>query len=91
MNEQLRPDKPVANLRPIDGPQLSLLLAGKTIGDVWTDGRVLNIRTLDGYEVDIAWVDEDGKPANGRPAFSFAGKRVRAKVGSMAGRGANLG
>lgn len=53
-------------------------LAGKRIAEVLHNGQVLNIRTQDGAEVMIAWVDENGRPVKGRPAVVQSGARIKA-------------
>lgn len=53
-------------------------LAGKRIAEVLHNGQVLNIRTHDGAEVMIAWVDDNGRPIKGRPAVVQSGARIKA-------------
>lgn len=52
-------------------------LAGKRIAEVLHNGTVLNIRTHDGDEVLIAWVDDNGRPLKGRPVVAQSGARIR--------------
>lgn len=56
-------------------------LQGKTIAEVLHNGMVLNIRTKEGDDLMIAWVDENGKPLKGRPVVAQSG--VRIKVASL--------
>lgn len=51
-------------------------LAGKRVAQVLANGTVLNIRTHEGDEVMIAWVDENGKPLKGRPVVVQSGARI---------------
>lgn len=53
-------------------------LAGKRIAEVLHNGQVLCIRTHDGAEVLIAWVDDNGKLVKGRPAVAQSGVRIQA-------------
>lgn len=76
------PDK-VSHLRTFDGPQISTLLTGKRIGEVYKTDRLLVIRCLDGFEIRVAWVTEDGAPVAGRPAISFFGKNIVTSVGPL--------
>ncbi len=52
-------------------------LAGKRIAEVLHNGTVLNIRTHDGDEVLIAWVDDNGRPLKGRPVVAQSGARIQ--------------
>ena len=74
------------NLRPFDGPQISLLMAGKVIAEVLKNDEVLIVRCVDGTEVRVAWVDDEGKQVKGRPAIEFAGRHVIASVAKMGAR-----
>lgn len=51
-------------------------LAGKRIAEVLHNGTVLNIRTHDGEDVMIAWVDDNGCPLKGRPVVAQSGARI---------------
>ncbi len=76
------PDK-LAHLRPLDAPSLSMLMSGKVHGEVWTNGHMLVIELQDGHCIEVAWVNNEGKPVDGRPAINFAGKKVRPRVGGV--------
>lgn len=52
-------------------------LAGKRIAEVLHNGMALNIRTHDGADVLIGWVDENGRPVKGRPALLQSGARIK--------------
>lgn len=54
-------------------------LRGKTIGDVLCNGHILQIRTADGAEINIVWLDDNGKPLNGKPAVAQVGVRLIAR------------
>lgn len=53
-------------------------LRGKTIAAVMTNGIVLQIRTSDGAELNIAWVDDNGNPLKGKPTAARHGYRLQA-------------
>ena len=78
---EVKPEK-VSHLRPLDGPAISLCMTGKVIADVWKSDRCLIIRTTDGCEIKVAWVDDEGRPVSGRPAISSFGKNVRLYAGA---------
>lgn len=54
-------------------------LRGKTIAAVMTNGIVLQIRTSDGAELNIAWVDDNGQPLKGKPTAARHGYRLIAR------------
>lgn len=58
---------------------LTLRLAGKTIAAVYTNGHLLQIRTDDGAEITIAWLDDNGVPLKGKPAVAQHGLRLNAR------------
>ncbi len=66
---------------------INIRLSGKRVAEVLANGKVLNIRTHEGDEVMIAWVDENGKPVQGRPVLVQSGARI---VGSALKDLANL-
>jgi hypothetical protein len=72
------------DLRTFSGPRLSMLLAGKTIGEVYRNDELLVIRCQDGSEIRVAWVDEaSGRPVKGRPAIAFHGRNVVPRSGGI--------
>lgn len=54
-------------------------LRGKRIAEVLTNGHLLQIRTEDGAELTIAWLDDNGAPIKGKPAVGQHGVRLIAK------------
>lgn len=44
-----------------------------------TNGHVLAIRTEDGAEIKVVWVDDNGKVLKGRPVVQGVGLRLRAE------------
>lgn len=54
-------------------------LRGKTVAAVMTNGHVLQIRTTDGAEISIAWLDGEGRPIKGKPSASSGGVRLLAR------------
>jgi hypothetical protein len=77
-------------LRKLEGPTLSMLLAGKTVAEVSRNNELLVIRMDTGDEIRVAWIDINGVPVKGEPAIAFFGRNIRAKVGKLAGRGVSL-
>lgn len=63
--------------------QLTQLLRGHQIEHLSTNGNVLVIRCTDGREVQVAWVDDSGRPLKGTPIALFAGTNIRAKLGKF--------
>lgn len=59
--------------------QITQRLLGKQIAEVMTNGHVLSIRTADGSHVDIAWVDDNGKPIKGQPVLRSRGIILKAE------------
>lgn len=55
---------------------LTARLRGKRIAAVLTNGHVLQIRTADGAEINIAWLDDNGAPIKGKPAAAQHGVRL---------------
>jgi hypothetical protein len=58
--------------------ELTQRIAGKQVAAVLTNGHVLQLRMRDGSEVDIAWVDGDGRPLKGKPVLLGSGVRLMA-------------
>lgn len=54
-------------------------LRGKTVAAVLTNGHVLQIRTTDGAELCVAWLDDNGTPLKGKPSASQSGVRLLAR------------
>lgn len=54
-------------------------LRGKTVADVLCNGHILQIRTSDGAEINIAWLDDNGRPLKGKPAVAQHGVRLIAR------------
>lgn len=54
-------------------------LRGKTVAEVLTNGHLLQIRTTDGAELTLTWLDDDGKPLKGKPAVAQSGVRLLAR------------
>lgn len=55
---------------------LTRLLRGKKVAAVFTNGHVLQIRTEDGAELNIGWLDDNGEPIKGRPTVARHGFRL---------------
>lgn len=55
---------------------LTVRLRGKKIGDVLTNGHILKLCTDDGAEINIAWLDDNGRPIKGKPAIVQHGLRL---------------
>ena len=58
---------------------IHMRLRGKVIADVLTNGHVLQIRTTDGAELNVAWVDDNGDPIKGKPTVAQHGVRLQAR------------
>ena len=58
---------------------LTQKLHGKAVESVTTNGRLLVIRTADGNETTVAWVDGEGRPIDGKPVVSQTGYRLIAR------------
>jgi len=58
---------------------INLRLYGKRVAAVLANGHVLQIRTEDGAEVDIVWLDDNGRPLKGKPALVKHGIRLDAR------------
>lgn len=54
-------------------------LRGKTVASVLTNGHVLQIRTTCGAEINVAWLDGEGRPIKGKPCASQSGVRLLAR------------
>lgn len=57
---------------------LTRALRGKRIAAVLTNGHVLQIRTEDGAELNVAWADDHGDAIKGRPVVARHGFRLHA-------------
>jgi len=57
---------------------LTRQLRGKQVVAVLMNGHILSIRTADGAEVNVRWVDENGATLKGRPVIDTRGWRMRA-------------
>lgn len=53
-------------------------LRGKRIAAVTTNGSLIRMTMEDGSEMDIAWVDDNGRPLKGRPMIGNYGVRLQA-------------
>jgi hypothetical protein len=60
--------------------EITRQLAGRKVRAVGKYNDALVIMCDDGYEVQVAWVDENGKPVKGQPMVMFAGKKVVANL-----------
>lgn len=58
---------------------LTRRLRGKTIAAVLTNGHVLQIRTEDGAEINLVWLDDNGVPMMGKPTVAQHGVRLIAR------------
>ena len=64
-------------------PDISMRMAGKTIELIMKSNERLLIRCEDGTEMQIAWVDDNGKPVKGHPVIKWFGRHVRAKTAHL--------
>jgi hypothetical protein len=64
-------------------PDLTRLLRGRVVADVWTNGTALQVRTKDGTEMTVGWVDDNGVPIKGKPVILQHGYRLTAQTGEM--------
>jgi hypothetical protein len=60
-------------------------LAGQEIDYVATNGDILVLRTKNGKELRVAWVDDNGVAIKGKPALMFCGLHVKASTAKMFG------
>lgn len=67
-------------LTEFDGPVLSHLLHGKELAEVLKTEELLVIKCMNGDEIRIAWVDENGRPVKGKPAIAFFGRDIVPRV-----------
>ena len=58
---------------------LTAKLHGREVEGVYTNGSQLLIRTADGSEILVAWVDDNGVPIKGKPVVSQSGYRLLAQ------------
>lgn len=58
---------------------LTRLLRGKKVAAVFTNGHILQVRTEDGAELNIAWLNDNGEPIKGKPTVARHGVRLEAK------------
>lgn len=58
---------------------LTRQLQGKEIVGVYANGITLLVRTRDGAEIAVQWVNENGDPIKGRPVVSKKGFRLNAR------------
>lgn len=57
---------------------ITRLLRGKRIAQVTTNGSLIRLTMEDNSEMDIAWVDDNGRPIKGRPMIGNFGVRLHA-------------
>jgi hypothetical protein len=55
---------------------LNRQLKGREVAQVLCNGSVLMIRTTDGLEVPIVWVNDNGELLTGRPVLGRLGRRI---------------
>lgn len=60
---------------------LTRRLRGKQIARVMSNGHVLIIETVDGAEMKIVWVDDNGNIIKGKPLVQSTGVRLYAARG----------
>lgn len=60
------------------GTNLTALLHGKTVDTVTANGKAMRITMTDGTEVDLVWMNEEGRGLEGRPHILAHGRRIRA-------------
>lgn len=58
---------------------ITRLLRGKRIAAVTTNGSLIRVTCEDMTEIDIAWVDDDGRQIKGRPMIGNFGVRLHAQ------------
>ena len=59
---------------------LTRQLQGKLVEAVYSNGCTLQIRTRDGAEINVQWVNENGDPIRGRPVVTRKGWRLKAAM-----------
>ncbi len=52
-------------------------MRGKQIAAVMTNGHTLSIRLEDGSELNVQWVDDNGKALKGLPVIQALGLRLK--------------
>lgn len=55
---------------------LTKRLRGKRVAYAATNGHILSIRLEDGSEVNVTWVDDNGRQIKGRPVVESHGVRT---------------
>lgn len=55
---------------------ITVRLRGKRIASITTNGTLLRLTMEDNSEMDIAWVDDNGRPIKGRPMVKDFGVRL---------------
>jgi hypothetical protein len=63
-------------------------LHGQEIDYVATNGEVLVLRTKNGKELRVAWVNENGEAIKGKPVLMFCGLNVKASTAKLFGTAA---
>ncbi len=64
-------------------PPLTTILSGKQIECIYHNGQVLLVRCTNGFEVKIAWLDDDGKPVDGSPHIVGQGIHIHANCANV--------
>lgn len=59
--------------------QITVRLMGKRLMEALTNGWELVLRTEDGGEVKVIWVDDNGKVIKGRPVILSSGVYMKAR------------
>lgn len=54
-------------------------IVGKRVAAVLSNGHVLQIRTACGAELEIVWLDDNGRPLKGKPVLAASGVRLQAR------------
>jgi hypothetical protein len=58
---------------------LTAELCGQRIAAVMSNGNTLALQFHDGSELQVAWVDDNGKPIKGKPVMRSKGFYLRAE------------
>lgn len=58
---------------------LTVRLHGRKIDSCWSNGYLLSIRCSNGEEINVKWVDSNGKAIKGTPVIETSGARLKAE------------
>ena len=58
---------------------LTIRLHNRQIDTCWSNGYLLSIRCTNGEEINVKWVDSNGKAIKGTPVIETSGARLKAE------------